>query len=325
MDGISQSVTHRIVYLQRATLDPRVLLRRPEFPHEWVEHAETPTERMAERLAGASIAISNKVRLPRPVIEGNPTLKFIAIAATGVDSVDLDACRERGIAVANVRDYGKHSVSEHVLMLMLAASRNLPSYQRRVAEGAWQQSPRFYLGDFPIRDLQGKTLGIVGRGVLGQATARLGRALEMRVLFADRKGARAPRPGYAPFDEVLAQADVLSLHCPLTPETERLIGAAELSAMKPTAILVNTARGKLVDEAALVAALKERRLFAAAVDVLPEEPPVNGNALLEPGIPNLIVTPHIAWASMEAKQRLADELVEVIEAWERGEPMNRIL
>lgn len=317
-------MTHRIVYLQRATLDPRVILRRPGFEHAWVEHAETPAERIAERLQGATIAISNKVRVTAEAIASTPTLRLIAVAATGTDSVDVAACRERGIAVTNVRDYGKHSVSEHVLMLMLAASRNLPAYQRRVAEGAWQQSPRFYLGDFPIRDLAGKTLGIVGRGVLGQATGRLGRALEMRVLFAEHKGAAETRPGYAPFAEVLAQADFLSLHCPLTPETLGLIGAAELGAMKPGAMLINTARGRLIDEAALVAALKERRIAAAAVDVLSEEPPVNGNLLLEPGIPNLIVTPHIAWASAEAKQRLADELIDVVEAWERGESLNRI-
>lgn len=316
---------HRIVYLQRGTLDPRVILRRPEFEHQWVEHPETPAELIAERLGGATIAISNKVRVSRAAIEAAAALRFIAIAATGADSVDLEACRERGIAVANVRDYGKHSVSEHVLMLMLAASRNLPAYQQRVAEGAWQKSPRFYLGDFPIRDLAEKTLGIVGRGVLGQATGRLGRALGMRVLFAEHKGAAQARPGYAPFDEVLAQADFLSLHCPLTPETEGLIGAAELAAMKRSAMLINTARGRLLDETALVAALKEKRIAAAAVDVLSEEPPVNGNPLLEPGIPNLIVTPHIAWASAEAKQRLADELIAVIEAWERSEPMNRIV
>lgn len=318
-------MTHRIVYLQRATLDPRVLLRRPGFEHDWVEHESTPPEAIAARLAGATIAISNKVRVTREAIAASPGLRFIAIAATGADSVDLDACRERGIAVANVRDYGRHSVSEHALMLMLAASRNLPGYQRRVAEGAWNRSTRFYLGDFPIRELNGKTLGIVGRGVLGQATARLGRAFEMRVLFADRKGAAVARPGYAPFDEVLGQADFLSLHCPYTPETHALIGAPEFAAMKRTAVLVNTSRGRVVDEAALAAALRDGRIAGAAVDVLSEEPPVNGNLLLDPTIPNLIVTPHVAWASAEAKQRLADELIDVIEAWERGEPMNRIL
>lgn len=318
-------MTHRIVYLQRATLDPRVTLRRPEFEHAWVEHAETPAELVGERLQGATIAISNKVRVSADAIASASTLRFIAIAATGADSVDLQECRARGIGVANVRDYGKHSVSEHVLMLMLAASRSLPDYQRRVAEGAWQKSPRFYLGDYPIRDLAEKTLGIVGRGVLGQATGRLGRALGMRVLFAEHKGTSQTRPGFAPFEEVLAKADFLSLHCPLTPETLGLIGAAQLAAMKRTAVLINTARGKLIDEAALVAALRDRRIAAAAVDVLSEEPPVNGNILLDAALPNLIITPHIAWASSEARQRLADELIDVIEAWERGESMNRLV
>jgi glycerate dehydrogenase len=318
-------VTHRIVYLQRTTLDPRVILRRPAFEHAWVEHAETPVEQIGERLQGATIAISNKVRVSADAMASASTLRFIAIAATGADSVDLEYCRAHGIAVANVREYGKHSVSEHVLMLMLAASRNLPRYQRLVAEGAWQKSPRFYLGDYPIRDLAEKTLGIVGRGVLGQATGRLGRALGMRVLFAEHRGVADPRPGYAPFDEVLAQADFLSLHCPLVPTTLGLIGATELASMKRTAVLINTARGRLIDEAALVAALRERRIAAAAVDVLSEEPPVNGNILLDAALPNLIITPHIAWASTEAKQRLADELIDVIEAWERGESMNRLV
>ncbi len=301
------------------------MLRRPAFEHAWTEHQETPAELIAERLQGATIAISNKVRVSAETIARVPTLRFIAVAATGADSIDLDACRARGIAVANVREYAKHSVSEHVLMLMLAASRNLPGYQRRVAEGAWQQSTRFYLGDFPIRDLAGKTLGIVGRGVLGQATGRLGRAFGMTVLYADRKGAAESRPGYVPFAEVLEQADLLSLHCPLTANTLGLIGAAESSAMKPSAMLINTARGRLVDEAALIAALAGHRIAAAAVDVISEEPPVNGNLMLEAGLPNLIITPHIAWASAEAKQRLADELIDVIDAWERGEQMNRIV
>jgi glycerate dehydrogenase len=318
-------VTHRIVYLQRATLDPRVVLRRPEFEHDWIEFAETPAEYIGERIAGCTIAIANKVRVSREAIARAPGLRFIAIAATGADSVDLEACRDRGIAVANVREYGKHSVSEHALMLMLATSRNLAGYQRRVAEGAWQKSPRFYLGDFPIRDLAGKTLVIVGRGVLGQATGRLGRAFDMKVVYAERKGATASRPGYVPFEEALGQADFVSLHCPLTPETQAMMGAREFAGMKPSAVLINTARGRLVDEAALIAALRERRLAAAAVDVISEEPPVNGNILLDASLPNLIVTPHVAWASAEAKQTLADELIDVIEAWERGESMNRIL
>jgi glycerate dehydrogenase len=318
-------VTHRIVYLQRNTLDPRVILRRPAFEHQWIEHPDTPAEIIADRLQDASIAISNKVRVSAEAIAQVPTLRLIAVAATGADSIDLDACRARGIAVANVREYAKHSVSEHVLMLMLAASRNLPGDQRRVAEGAWQQSTRFYLGDFTIRDLAEKTLGIVGRGVLGQATGRLGRAFGMKVLYADRRGAAEARPGYAPFAEVLEQADFLSLHCPLTADTLGLIGAAELSAMKRSAVLINTARGRLVDELALIAALADHRIAAAAVDVISEEPPVHGNPLLDAGLPNLIVTPHVAWASAEAKQRLADELIDVIEAWERGEDMNRIV
>jgi len=316
---------HRIVYLQRATLDPRVVVRKPSFLHDWVEYPGTPTGQMVERLQGATIAISNKVRLPREVIDAVPSLKLVAIGATGTDSVDLDACRAHDIRVVNVREYAKHSVSEHALSLMLAISRNLMRYRDALAGGAWQRASQFYLGDFPINDLAGKTLAILGRGVLGEATARLGLAFGMKVVYAERKGVTRARDGYWPFEEALAAADFFSLHCPVTPETVGLIGEPELRRMKPSAILVNTARGGLVQEAVLIRALREGWIAGAAVDVVSEEPPRNGNLLVDTPLPNLIVTPHIAWASAEAKQRLADELIDAIEAWERGAPINVVV
>jgi glycerate dehydrogenase len=315
---------HRIVYLQRATLDAGVTVRRPAFEHEWVEYPATPVEEIAGRLAGATIAVSNKFRLTRETIASAPTLKLIAIAATGHDSVDLDACRDLGIAVTNVRRYSEHSVAEHTLMLMLAVSRHLKGYATRTALGAWNQSQRFYLEGPAIGDLYGKTLTIVGRGGLGTSVARLAEAFGMKVLWAERKGAAATRAGYTPFMDALAAADFVSLHCPFSPENLHMIGEPELRAMKKTAYLVNTARGKLIDEPTLVWALMEGWIAGAALDVLSAEPPAEGNVLLDQRIANLLITPHIAWGSTEARQALADELIDCMEAFVRGERLNRL-
>lgn len=325
----SQSVAntpslHRIVYLQRASMDASVRMRRPAFAHEWVEYPATPVELMAERLAGATIAISNKVRLSGEVIRATPTLRLVAISATGHDSVDIDACRERGIVVTNVRRYSQHSVAEHTLMLMLAVGRHLKSYATRTAQGEWNQSSGFYLNGPPIGDLHGKTLTIVGRGGLGNSVATLALAFGMKIVWAERKGAAKPREGYTAFMDALSQADFVSLHCPLTPENEHLIGEAELRAMKPTAFLINTARGRLIHEPTLAWALSERWIAGAALDVLSIEPPRDGNVLLEQRISNLLITPHIAWASVEAKQALADELIDCLDAFACGEPINRL-
>lgn len=316
--------THRIVYLQRATLDASVSLRRPAFVHEWVEHDATPVEQMAARLAGATIAITNKLRLSREVLHSVPTLRLVAIAATGHDSVDIDACRERGIAVTNVRRYSEHSVAEHTLMLMLAVSRHLKGYATRTALGAWNQSQRFYLEGPAIGDLHGKTLAVVGRGGLGTSVAKLAEAFGMKILWAERKGAVATRPGYTHFMDAISSADFVSLHCPFSPENLNLIGEPELRAMKKTAYLINTARGRLIDEPTLVWALMEGWIAGAALDVLSTEPPAEGNVLLDQRIANLLITPHVAWASAEAKQALADELIDCVEAFERGERLNRL-
>lgn len=300
-------------------------MRRPDFAHEWIEYPATQIEQMAERLAGATIAISNKVRLSGEVIRAIPTLQMVAISATGHDSVDLEACRDRGIVVTNVRRYSQHSVSEHTLMLMLAVSRHLKGYATRTALGAWNQSTGFYLDGPPIGDLHGKTLTIVGRGGLGTRVARLAEAFGMRVLWAERKGAAETRADYLPFMDALAAADFVSLHCPYTPENHHLIGEPELHAMKNTAFLINTARGRLIDEPTLVWGLTEGWIAGAALDVLSVEPPREGNVLLDQRIANLLITPHIAWASAEAKQALADELIDCLEAFARGAPINRLV
>lgn len=315
------SAPRRIVFLDRCTLP--VPLRAPAFAHAWVDHATTAPGEAAARLAGAAVAITNKVRVDGALLDACPTIRLVAIAATGTDVVDLAACRDRGVAVANVRGYAGGSVGEHVLMLMLALRRGLVAYRDDLAKGRWKAAPGFCLHGASILDLEGARLGLVGYGTLAKTVEDRARAFGMEVVVAERRGA-APRPGRMPFDEVLATADVLSLHCPLTPETRHLIDAAALAAMKPGAILVNTARGALVDYPALLAALRAGHLGGAGIDVLEVEPPVAGHPLLEVDLPNLIVTPHVAWASRASMERLGAQLIDVIEAWERGEPRNLV-
>lgn len=312
----------RIIFLERKSVDAEV--RRPAFAHEWQEYAESEQSQVVERLEGATIAIMNKLSLGEAELSELPRLKLIAVAATGTDRIDLASASRRGIAVVNVRGYAATSVSEHVLMLALALRRNLFAYREDVQRGLWQQSKQFCLLTREIRDLRACVFGVVGYGALGRATAELARAFGMRVLIGEHKGASEIREGRVSFEELLRESDVVSLHAPLTEETRHLIGERELASMKPTALLINTGRGLLVDEDALVAALVAGWIAGAGVDVLSNEPPREGNPLLELELPNLIVTPHVAWASRESMQALADQLIETIEAFVRGEPKNLV-
>ena len=319
------STLQRIVHLESGSVVAD--LRRPDFPHAWVDHVSTRVEQVEERLQGATIAIVNKVPLTGDIIRRLPDLQMVAVAATGTNCVDLSACRERGIVVSNIRGYAEHTVPEHVFTLLLALSRNLVAYRQSVQAGRWQQAEQFCFFDHPIRDLHGATLGIVGSGSLGGGVVRLAEAFGMRVLRAEHKGATMVRPGYTAFAEVLCEADAISLHCPLLPETRGLIGEAELQAMKPTALLINTARGGLVDEGALVRALKEGWIGGAGFDVISEEPPAADHPMVEPellALPNFLLTPHVAWASRPAMQILADQLIDNIEAYVAGRPRNRV-
>jgi glycerate dehydrogenase len=311
-----------IVFLDRSTLEADV--RRPDFPHRWQEHAVTAPADIVGRLRDATIAITNKVPLRAETLAQLPKLKLIAAAATGVNHIDVEWCRAHGVAVANIRNYAVHAVPEHVFMMVLALRRNLLAYRADLRRGLWQQSEQFCLFTHPIRDIHGSTLGIIGRGALGEAVAQLARAFGMQALFAEHKDAAAIRPGYAPFEEVLRQSDVLTLHLPLTEATRNLIGAAEFALMKPSALLINAARGGIVDEAALLDALRRGRIAGAGTDVLTVEPPRQGNRLLDCDLPNLIVTPHVAWASREAMQILADQLIANIEAFAAGTPRNLV-
>jgi glycerate dehydrogenase len=312
----------RTVFLDRDSLS--VSFRPPRCASPYVEYGQTRPEEAVQRLSGATIAIVNKVDLSAVELAQLPDLRLIAIVGTGYDCVDADYCRAHGIAVVNVRDYAMHSVSEHVFALLLALRRNLAGYATLIADGEWQRSDVFCRYGPPIHDLHGSVLGIVGSGSIGRATAALGAAFGMRVILSATPSHPAGKAGRAALRQLLVEADVLSLHCPLTAATRGMIGAAELRSMKPTAMLINTARGGLVDEAALAEALRAGWIAGAGFDVLSTEPPADGNVLLKLRQPNFILTPHIAWASDEAMRILADQLTDTIDAWADGAPRNLV-
>ena len=311
---------HTIVFLDRNSLiaDMRV----PSFAHEWIDHDQTRPEEIVARLQNASIVISNKVKLSGDILAQAPGVKMIAVSATGTDNVDLVYCRAHGIVVSNIRGYAVHTVPEHAFMMMLALRRNLLGWREDVRAGLWQQTDQFCLFTRPVNDLHGSTLGLVGYGSLGHGMQKLAEAFGMRVLVAEHRNAATVREGYTAFDTVLGNADVISLHAPLTAETRHMIAAREFGLMKSTAILINTARGNLVDESALIDALKSGRIAGAGFDVLSVEPPRDGNPLLDLDLPNFILTPHVAWSSREAMQTLADQVVDNIEAFVAGTPRN---
>lgn len=288
-------------------------------------HDVTTAAELPARLAPAEILITNKIRIGAAELEAAPRLKLICLSATGVNNVDLDAARARGIGVCNITAYCTASVVQHVYALILALTHHLAGYQRLLQQGSWKDSPQFCMLDFPIRELAGRKLGIVGYGELGRGVARVAPAFGLEVLVSERPVAAATRAGRLSFQEVLESADVLSLHCPLTDETRGLIDAAALGRMKPAAILVNTARGALVDSAALADALRRGSIAGAGIDVLPQEPPVDGDPLLDPSIPNLIITPHVAWAARESRQRAVDEIAANIRSFLEGGRRGRVI
>jgi glycerate dehydrogenase len=312
----------RAVFLDRASLKANV--RKLAFPADYVEYPKTDVSEIVPRLAGAEIAIINKVPMRADTLRRLPQLKMIAVAATGYDVVDIGYCNEHGIAVANIRTYAVHTVPEHAFAMILALRRNLLSYRQDVEAGVWNRSEQFCFLTHDIGDLHGATLGIIGEGAIGQGTAAIGRAFGMRVLFADHPPPKMPGVTFTPLDEVLSQSDVISLHCPLLPETRNLIDIKAFRKMKRNALIINTARGGLVDEAALIQALDEGLIAGAGFDVLTVEPPKDGHPLLDLRRPNFILTPHIAWASDGAMQFLADQLIDNIDAWAAGKPQHLV-
>lgn len=313
----------KIVFLDRETISPRTHVRRPAFDHEWVEYPRTGAGEAAERLRDADVAIVNKVRLTAQTLAQAPRLRLIAVAATGTDNIDLAACQARGIVVSNIRGYATHTVPEHTFALIFALRRSICAYRDAVRAGRWQQAGQFCFFDHPIRDRAGSTLGVIGDGALGQSVAAMGRALGMRVLISGHKGRTGQGRLYTPFEETLRQADILTLHCPLNERTRNMISAPEFAQMERSPLLVNTARGGLVDESAVGAALDAGQISGAAFDVTCVEPPPADHpfmALLDR--PDFILTPHMAWASAEAIQSLADQLIDNVEAFAASRPVN---
>jgi len=315
-------MNQRVVFLDRASVKARV--RRPAGASDYVEYEKTSVDEIVPRLKDATVAIINKVPMRADTLRQLPKLKLIAVAATGYDVVDVPYCREAGIAVANIRNYAVHTVPEHAFAMILALRRNLLAYRTDVENGVWNKSEQFCFFTHPIGDLHGATLGIIGEGAIGQATAAIGRAFGMRVLFADHAPPKMEGVSFTPHEQVLAGSDVISLHCPLLPSTRNLIDLAAFRKMKRTALLINTARGGLVDEAALIQALDEGLIAGAGFDVLTVEPPRNGHPLLNLRRPNFILTPHVAWASDGAMQFLADQLIDNIERWDAGTPQHLV-
>lgn len=315
----------RAVFLDFSPLDQGDLDLTPlqSAFDELICHAQTSETQLIERLQGAEVAIVNKIALDDAVFAACPDLKLILVAATGVNNIDLPAARQRGIVVSNCQAYGTATVAQHTLMLLLALATRLPDYQGAVARGRWQESGQFCLLDFPIVELAGKTLGVLGHGELGSAVARLAEALGMQVLTGNLPG-RPPRADRLELDALLSQVDALTLHCPLTEQTRNLIGARELQLMKPSAFVINTARGGLIDEQALADTLRNGHLGGAATDVLISEPPSNNNPLLAADVPRLIVTPHSAWGSREARQRIVGQMAENAEAFYAGTPRRQV-
>ena len=308
---------HDIVFLDRELVDAKV--RRPNFPHSYKEYESTWTpEEIVDRLKHATVAIINKVPMRADTLKQLPKLKLIAVAATGTDVVDKAYCKENGITVVNIRNYAFNTVPEHVLALIFALRRKLLAYVEDVRNGKWNKASQFCFFDHPIHDVAGATLGVIGFGAIGKAVAKRAEALGMRILPYDV----FPQPGLVDLPTIYKESDVITLHTPLTPETKNMIGAKEFKMMKPSAILINTARGGLVDEEALANALKDGTIGGAGFDVLTQEPPKDGNVLLDLRLPNFILTPHVAWASQEAMQILADQLIDNIEAFVADKPQN---
>jgi len=320
----NDSTAHRhIVFLDRETLPDQVTVRPPAFPHTMDAYQRTKPDEVVERARDAEIIITNKVPLRADTLSQLQKLKMIAVSATGTDIIDLKACAERGIVVSNIREYAIATVPEHTMGLILSLSRSIRPYHNSVAAGRWKEADQFCYFDYPIFDLKGKVLGIIGDGVLGKAVARLGDAFGMEVRYSTYKGVDGMGPLYTPFERILSESDVITLHCPLTEHTRNLLGPTEFDLMKKRPLIINAARGGLVDERALVDALKAGKIGGAGFDVVTTEPIPDDHPFMEiMDRPDFILTPHVAWASLEAIQGLADQMVDNIDAFVAGSPRN---
>jgi len=315
----------KIVFLDQGSFPKEFTFTHPSFAHEWEAYENTQPDQINERLQGTQIAITNKVKLPGTILKNCPDLKMIALTATGYDNVDVKAAKEQSIIVSNVRGYAAHAVPEHAMALILTLSKSIPAYKQEVADGRWQKEDHFCFFNHPIQSLHGKTLGLIGTGSLGQGLAHLAKSFGMNVIYAARKGDNAPTPPYTAFDEFLTQTDIISIHCPLNEQTRNLISQSEFTKMTKQPILINTARGGIVNEDDAVNAIQTGQIRALGFDCLSTEPPSAQNPLLTIAhLPNVIITPHIAWASHEAVQTLWDQVITNIEQFQNGTPQNSV-
>lgn len=312
----------KITFLDKGSLPETIFMkktsfRRPQCRHEWIEYSYTAPEQVISRAQDTDVIITNKALLTRDTLAALPALKLIAVAATGTDNIDLDAAQERGITVKNVPGYSTQAVSEHVIAMIFALKHSLMAWYRDQLGDRWASQSQFSYFDHPVKDIAGSTLGVIGAGTIGQEVARLAQALGMKVIFAEHRGIVQCRTGYLPFEEVLRLADVISLNCPLNASTRHLINAETLALCKPTAFIINTARGGLIDESALATALRQRVIAGAALDCLTEEPPQKDNPLMIAAktLPNLLITPHIAWTSASSLQLLMEKTIENIDEY----------
>jgi glycerate dehydrogenase len=324
MKAVNNSPIH-IVFLDRETLPPETELKPLSFPHKLTVYDRTAPHEVASRIAAADYVITNKVPLGQAQLEAAPRLKLIAIAATGYDVVDIRTCAAKNVAVVNIRNYAVNSVPEHTFALILGLRRSILAYRESVQAGRWQEAAQFCYFDYPVNDLSHSTLGIIGDGALGKMVGDLGRAFGMKVLFSAYKNTEGMGPLYTPFEEVMAKSDVITLHAPLLPSTRHMISDAEFALMERRPLIINTARGGLVDEEALARALHSGRIAGAGFDVVTSEPPPRNHVFLELlKLPNFILTPHVAWSSREAIQGLADQLVQNIELFNSGHPRHLV-
>ena len=310
-----------IVFLDR--FPNEIVTSEPKFEHRFQIYDQTNADQVVERVADAHIVVTNKVPITRAALAAAPKVRFIAVAATGYDIVDLEACAQAGVVVSNIRNYAVNTVPEHTFSLILALRRSLIAYHQSVMNRRWIESGKFCYFDYPINNLAGATLGIIGDGAIGQAVARIGQAFGMRVLYSSYKGSSGMGPLYTPFEETLRISDVITMHSPLTASTRNMIAEAEFAQMAKRPILINTARGGLVDEESLIRALDSGQITGAGFDVATVEPPPPDHPLSRlVGRPNFIMTPHVAWSSREAVQALADQMIANIDAFVGGTPRN---
>ncbi|MEE2002767.1 D-2-hydroxyacid dehydrogenase [Alkalimonas sp. MEB108] len=308
-------MTNNAAYLDAGSVGDADLSPLQQLPLQLTLYPNTGPNQVLTRLHGCQIAIVNKVVLDSAVLRQLPELRYIAVTATGTNNIDLAAATAADIKVQNVDNYTSASVAQHVFALLLHFTNQCTAHHQSVQQGSWSKSAHFCLLEQPMQELAGQTMTIVGYGALGQATAQLARAFGMQICIAERPDAASCRPGRTPFRQALEQADVLSLHCPLTADNHHLIGAEQLAWLKPTAILINTARGGLIEPAALLSALQRNKLYAAALDVLEQEPPASTHPLLQESHSRLLITPHVAWATRAARNRLIASTASQLSHW----------